>query len=72
MSDAFGYDDNPASPRPKKPRKIDKLFPTQQGFLCFMDDGTVWMWSGVSWRYVTDVPQGPAEEPKEKPSGIIG
>ena len=52
-------------------RKVDKLFPTSAGFLCFMSDGTVWLYDGADgWRFRCTVPQ---EEPKvEKPSGLIG
>jgi hypothetical protein len=51
-------------------RKVDKMFPTNVGFVCFMTDGTVWLYDGADgWRFRCRVPQ---EEPKEESgSGII-
>lgn len=52
-------------------RKVDKLFPTNAGFMCIMTDGTVWLYDGGdSWRYRSKIPQHDPSE--EVPSAIIG
>lgn len=53
------------------PRRVDKMFPTQQGFMCFMNDGTIWLFSGYSWKHMSEVPQGKPEEEEKKASALI-
>jgi len=51
-------------------RRVDKIAPTAQGVMCFMDDGTVWIFSGISWKKISEVPQGDGED-EEKSNAII-